>query len=66
MNQNETLKRPFFAQFLESQRVAKSQPNQQAIWPPLTLKIFDDLEHTLRYPSDNDDNPSVWVKQFHL
>ena len=47
MNQNE-LKQPFFAQFLESQEAA----NQQNSTSPLK-----DTAHTLKYPSDGDDNP---------
>ena len=48
MNQNE-LKQPFFAQFLQSQ---KSDDKQQHLTS--TLK---DVAHTLKYPSDGDDNP---------
>jgi hypothetical protein len=58
MKQNDQLKQPFFARFLESQSAAKSQPGQQGLWPPFTLKFADDFEQTHRYPSDNDDFPS--------
>ena len=46
MNQNE-LKQPFFAQFLESQ---KAQDQQQFQTSPLK-----DVQHTLKYPSDGDE-----------
>lgn len=48
MNQNE-LKQPFFAQFLESQ---KAEDQQHFETSPLK-----DPAHTLKYPSDGDDNP---------
>jgi hypothetical protein len=48
MNKNE-LKQPFFAQFLESQKAEDKQAH-------LTT-ISKDTAHTLKYPSDGDDNP---------
>ena len=48
MNQNEG-KQPFFAQFLESQEAA----NQQQF----STSPLKDTAHTLKYPSDGDDNP---------
>ena len=47
MNKNE-LKQPFFAQFLESQ---KAEDKQHQTTP------LKDQAHTLKYPSDGDDNP---------
>jgi Serine endopeptidase inhibitors len=46
MNQNE-LQQPFFAQFLEGQKVQDKQENQTS---PLK-----DPAHTLKYPSDGDE-----------
>jgi hypothetical protein len=50
MNQNE-LKQPFFAQFLQSQ---KNEDKQQNGTTPLK-----DTQHTLKYPSDGDEDPTV-------
>ncbi|RPE05582.1 hypothetical protein EGT74_24695 [Chitinophaga lutea] len=41
--------KPFFAQFLEKQRKTQQEP------PIFTLKIWDHIEHTLKYPSDGDE-----------
>lgn len=41
--------KPFFAQFLEQQKETKQDP------PIFTLKIWDQVEHTLKYPSDGDE-----------
>jgi hypothetical protein len=46
MNQNE-LKQPFFAQFLESQ---KTETPQQHLTTPAK-----DVNHTMKYPSDGDE-----------
>lgn len=46
MNQNE-LKQPFFAQFLESQ---KAENQQQHLTTP-----SKDVNHTMKYPSDGDE-----------
>ena len=48
MNQNE-LKQPFFAQFLESQKASDKQQH--------VTTVLKDTAHTLKYPSDGDDNP---------
>jgi hypothetical protein len=58
MNQNDQLKQPFFARFLESQSAAKVNPHNNGLRPPFTLKFLDDFEVTHRYPSDNDDHPA--------
>ncbi len=49
MKPNEQVIKPFFAQFLEKQRTTRQEP------PIFTLKIWDQLEHTLKYPSDGDE-----------
>jgi hypothetical protein len=48
MNQNE-LKQPFFAQFLEGQKA-----DDQTLYQTSPLK---DVNHTTKWPSDGDDNP---------
>ena len=58
MKQNEQLKQPFFARFLESQSAAKANPNDNGFIPPFTMKFLDDFDVTHRYPSDNDENPA--------
>jgi hypothetical protein len=57
MNQHEQLQKPFFAQFLESQKTAKenNQENQRGENNSVTKPILD-LEHTLKYPSDGDED----------
>jgi len=52
MNQKDLLKQPFFAKLLEAQKTTPEQGNPQF---HITLKILDDIEHTLKYPSDNDE-----------
>jgi hypothetical protein len=60
MKQNEQLKQPFFAKFLESQNGEGVEASQQyhAAWPPIIPPItspLKDVEHTLKYPSDGDE-----------
>lgn len=58
MNQNEQFQKPFFARFLESQQSAKETgtSNQQAQpWPIVTIPLAD-MDYTLKYPSDNDED----------
>jgi hypothetical protein len=57
MKQNDQLKQPFFAQFLESQSAAKSKPGKNGLFPVFTFKLLDD-DVTHRYPSDTDDFPA--------
>lgn len=47
MNQNEQIKQPFFAKFLETQKTEEVQNN--------TTKPRYDLEQTQKYPSDGDE-----------
>lgn len=60
MKQNEQLKQPFFAKFLESQNSegGEAQQHHQA-WPPIIIppmtSPIKDVEHTLKYPSDGDE-----------
>jgi len=57
MTQNEFSK-PFFAKFLESQQPAKvtsTDKEQAQPWPIITLPIGD-MDHTMKYPSDNDED----------
>jgi hypothetical protein len=56
MNQNETLARPFFAQFLEGQQ--RQQPNTQGIipWPWPTTGYGKDNIETHKAPSDSDED----------
>jgi hypothetical protein len=44
MKQNDQLKQPFFARFLESQSAAKVNPHNNSLRPPFTLKFLDDFE----------------------
>jgi len=57
MKQNEQLQKPFFAKFLESQQAAKKArtENQQGEQNTVTKPILD-LEHTLKFPSDSDED----------
>jgi hypothetical protein len=58
MHQNEQFSKPFFAKFLESQQAAKetTADNQRAQpWPIITIPIGD-MDHTMKYPSDNDED----------
>jgi len=57
MNQNEPLKQPFFARFLESQNKQEKGNGQNAfgIWP-ITDKLRDHPDETLKYPSDSDED----------
>jgi hypothetical protein len=51
-------KQPFFARFLESQNKKEQNNNEQLFdpWPvPVPTKPVLDIEHTLKYPSDNDE-----------
>ncbi|WP_148086766.1 microviridin/marinostatin family tricyclic proteinase inhibitor [Chitinophaga barathri] len=43
------VEKPFFAQLLEQQKASEKDP------PIFTLKIFDHVEHTTKYPSDGDE-----------
>jgi hypothetical protein len=52
MNQKDLMKQPFFAKLLEAQKTSSEKGGQQFIF---TLKILDDIEHTQKYPSDNDE-----------
>jgi hypothetical protein len=51
MEKKDQLQQPFFAKLLELQRTMQGP---EAIHP-ITLKILDDIEHTLKYPSDGDE-----------
>ena len=59
MKQNDQVKKPFFAKFLENQQgeVNATKQEQQGFipWPPITAKGLDDHDHTLKYPSDGDE-----------
>ena len=44
---------PFFARFLEEQEFPEVESGVKA--GPFTLKHNDDVNHTLKYPSDNDE-----------
>lgn len=50
------IEKPFFAQFLEVQERQNEEKLQQAaqIWG--TNKFLDEPLHTLKYPSDGDEN----------
>jgi hypothetical protein len=57
MKQNEQLKQPFFAQFLESQKTkaSGSTENHEEGWPGVTFPVKD-YDQTHKYPSDGDDD----------
>ena len=58
MIQNEQTQKPFFAKFLESQQAAKetrTDSQQAQPWPIITIPIGD-MDHTMKYPSDNDED----------
>jgi len=54
MKQQDSKKTPYFAKFLESQKVSRQEAGTQNVWPPVTAYYFDHLE-THKYPSDNDE-----------
>ena len=57
MKQNDQLKQPFFAQFLESQKTENAQ--QQG----LTAIMIDIGHQTHKYPSDNDEGGDpIWKR----
>lgn len=51
---NQNLKKPFFANFLESQ-LTKEESNEVQGGAKVT-SISEDVAHTLKYPSDSDDD----------
>ena len=58
MSQNEELRQPFFARFLELQH--KQQSGTQGIFPlpplpPRTDKLRDHEDQTQKFPSDGDE-----------
>jgi hypothetical protein len=57
MKQNDQLKQPFFAKFLESHSAAKANSGDNGKVPSFTFKMLDDIV-THKYPSDNDENPA--------
>ena len=50
------IEQPFFAQFLESQQRENEENRQQAAQAWGTNKFLDEPLHTLKYPSDGDEN----------
>ncbi|HYE56517.1 MAG TPA: microviridin/marinostatin family tricyclic proteinase inhibitor [Chitinophagaceae bacterium] len=52
MKQNEQAKQPFFAQFLDAQKAKSNDPQHH-----LGTHPFRDGDQTMKYPSDNDENP---------
>ncbi|UUC44333.1 microviridin/marinostatin family tricyclic proteinase inhibitor [Flavobacterium cerinum] len=55
MKNNKDLKKPFFANFLENQ-LSNEEKNTVQGGDIITLKT-EDMLHTLKYPSDNEDGP---------
>ena len=58
MKQNDQVKQPFFAQFLESDKPQeeKSDTQTQQLFPPFTRLWTDDHgDQTHKYPSDSDE-----------
>jgi hypothetical protein len=47
----DSLKQPFFAKLLESQ---KAPEEKEGFWPIITKPVLD-MEQTQKYPSDNDE-----------
>jgi hypothetical protein len=52
MKQMEPTKLPFFAQFLDAQKAKSSEPQFN-----LGTHPWKDGDQTMKYPSDNDENP---------
>ena len=50
---------PFFARYLEGQDYPSAQTDVKAGFPGGTQKTPTDIDeaHTMKYPSDGDDNP---------
>jgi hypothetical protein len=56
MKENEVLKQPFFARFLETQKTNEAgTQNIFGIWP-ITSKAKDDFDQTQKFPSDGDED----------
>jgi hypothetical protein len=56
MKQQDALKQPFFAQFLEAQKRTQEAAVENFTGKDLDItKPFLDIEHTLKYPSDGDE-----------
>jgi hypothetical protein len=56
---NENLKKPFFASFLENQLKEDSTQRIQGGGDPSPTSVTADVPHTLKYPSDQEDNPTA-------
>lgn len=54
MKQQDSKKTPYFAKFLETQKVTRQEREAYNVWPPVTAPWADLLE-THKYPSDNDE-----------
>jgi hypothetical protein len=56
MKQNDQLKKPFFAKFLESQDKDEANKQNPSFLPwPITSKGKDDHDQTMKFPSDGDE-----------
>jgi hypothetical protein len=55
MKQNEKLAQPFFAKFLESQKVMQNSTENHAEGISSVTIPFLEGDHTMKYPSDGDD-----------
>lgn len=56
MKQNEQLQKPFFAQFLEAQKAKKTNTTENFAEGISSITIpFLEGDHTMKYPSDGDD-----------
>ena len=54
MKQNEKLAQPFFAKFLESQKAMQNSTENHEGIAGVTIPFLEG-DHTMKYPSDGDD-----------
>ena len=59
MKQNEQMQQPFFARFLEVQKVKDGNAQGFDPFPPITAILKDHPAETQKYPSDGDDDRPV-------
>jgi hypothetical protein len=59
MKKNETRQKPFFAAFLENQLKAQQSQHVQGGDGPVVTGALSDQAQTMKYPSDQEDNPGT-------
>jgi len=59
MKTNETRQKPFFAAFLENQLKDQQSRRVQGGDGPVVTSVLSDEVQTMKYPSDQEDNPGT-------